>query len=369
MKKILFLIILVGFGLFMFACNQGANNKSPSFYRGADLSFLQMMEKGGAKFYDHGKQENALTIFKNHGQNTVRLRLWYHPKRDLNNLANTIKMAKRIKADHLQFILDFHYSDTWADPGKQFKPKAWDSLSFPVLKDSVVAYTSRVITELKNAQAEPDIVQIGNEVTNGMLWPDGKVDGKYNTPKQWTQFTELLKAGVKGVKKADPTGRIKIMIHIDRGGDPSGARFFFNKMKNYKVHYDMIGLSYYPWWQGPLDSLKATTAELAHQFHKPMMVAETAYPWTEVGMSKTGAENPDSLLSAYPATPKGQFDFLKKVFKIVHHIPGHLGIGMLYWEPDVVPLKGQGHWTINSMFNFKGEVLPSMSVFEPEKKK
>lgn len=366
MKKILPFILIVGFWFALFGCNKkSVKSPQPAFYRGADLSFLQTMEKGGAKFYDNGKQENALTIFKNHGLNIVRLRLWYNPKKGINGLANTIKMARHVKKDKLDFLLDFHYSNFWADPQKQYKPKAWDSLSYPVLKDSVYAYTKRVITELKDHDATPDIVQIGNEVTHGMLWPDGKVNGKYNTPKQWTQFTGLLKAGIKGVQNVDRN--IKIMIHIDRGGDPVGSQYFFNKMIKYHVKYDIIGLSYYPWWHGPLDSLRVTTTDLAHRFHKPIMVAETAYPWTTEGMSKKGKENPSSLLKAYPATPQGQFDFLKAVYTIVHHIPDHLGIGVLYWEPDVVPLKGQGHWTINSMFNFKGEALPSMKIFEPWK--
>ncbi len=369
MKKIIFPIIIVGFLMILFGCNKPFPKKNNlMFYRGADLSFLHMMEKSGAKYYDNGKQENALNIFKNHGLNTVRLRLWYHPRGGLNDLANTLIMAKRIKDDGLQFVLDFHYSDYWADPQKQFKPKAWDSLSYPVLKDSVYAYTKRVITAFKNENATPDIVQIGNEVTNGMLWPDGEVSGKYNTSAQWSKFTDLIKAGIKGVKKDDPSGNIKIMIHIDRGGDPEGSQYFFNKMNKYHVNYDYIGLSYYPWWHGPLDSLVTTTTDLARRFHKPIMVAETAYPWTTEGMSDKGTENPSSLLKAYPATPQGQLDFLKKVFSIVHNIPDHLGIGVLYWEPDPVPINGHGNWTINSMFNFKGEALPSMSVFEPEKK-
>lgn len=368
MKKVTFPLLIGGFLIILFGCNSPSTKKAkPMFYRGADLSFLQMMEKAGAKFYDNGKQENALTIFKDHGLNAVRLRLWYHPKGGLNDLANTLKMAKRVKDNGLHFVLDFHYSDFWADPQKQFKPKAWDSLSYPVLKDSMYVYTKRVITALKDEHATPDVVQIGNEVTHGILWPDGEVNGKYNTPQQWKKFTGLLKAGIKGVEAAVPSGSVKIMIHIDRGGDPEGSQFFFNQMNKYGVKYDIIGLSYYPWWHGPIDSLEVTTTDLAHRFHKPIMVAETAYPWTTEGMQKKSVENPSSLLKGYPATPQGQLDYLKKVFSIVRHIPNHLGVGVLYWEPDVIPVNGHGNWTINSMFNFKGEALPSMSVFEPEK--
>ncbi len=368
MKNISYLLLIGVIWITLSGCNKNASkNAQPTFYRGADLSFLHMMEKAGAKYYDNGKQENALKIFKNHGLNAVRLRLWYHPRGGLNDLANTLIMAKRIKDAGLQFVLDFHYSDIWADPQKQYKPKTWDSLSYPILKDSVFAYTKRVINAFKDENATPDIVQIGNEVTHGMLWPDGEVNGKYNTPQQWDNFTGLLKAGIRGVESAVPSGDTKIMIHIDRGGDPAGSQSFFNQLKKYNVKYDYIGLSYYPWWHGPLDSLKTTTTDLARRFHKPIMVAETAYPWTAKGMSDKGKENPSTLLKAYPATPQGQLGFLKKVFSIVHHIPDHLGIGVLYWEPDPVPINGHGNWTINSMFNFKGEALPSISVFEPEK--
>ena len=363
--------LLVGFLLLGFnACNQLAQKtKQPFFYRGADLSWLQLMEQNGAEFYDKGKQENALTIFKNHGLNAVRLRLWYHPKGGWNDLSNTLKMAKRVKRNGLHFVLDFHYSDYWADPSKQFKPKAWDRLSYPVLKDSVYAYTYRVIKAFESENAIPDVVQIGNEITNGMLWPDGEVGGTYDTPAQWAHFTGLIKAGINGVKDAEPSGKIKIMLHIDRGGDPTGSQYFFNKMKQYHVPYDIIGLSYYPWWHGPLDSLITTTTNLVNIFHKPIMVAETAYPWTSAGMQSSDVENPSTLLKNYPATPQGQLNYLKRIFQIVHQIPDDLGIGVLYWEPDVVPINGNVNWGDNSMFNFKGEALPSMSVFEPEKKK
>jgi len=173
------------------------------------------MEANGAVYYENNKQEDALDIFKNHGVNIVRLRLWYHPKNGYCDLFHTLKMAKRIRQKGIKLLLDIHYSDTWAVPSHQTKPGAWDNLSFSILKDSVYQYTKRVIRELKAQGTMPVIVQIGNEVTDDMLWNTGRVGGSCDNKAQWTQFAGLLKAGIQGAKDAAKLDTISTIIHID----------------------------------------------------------------------------------------------------------------------------------------------------------
>lgn len=349
--------------LFCFKCRLYAQS---IFYRGADLSFVQQLENNGAVFKDNGTRQDVLDIFKNHGLNIVRLRLWYHPQNGYNDLFHTLAMAKRIKARGLQLMLDFHYSDTWADPGHQTKPAAWQYLSYSVLKDSVYQYTHRVIMALKDQNTMPSIVQIGNEVTSGMLWNTGRVGGSFDNATQWSQFAGLLNAGIKGVRDVSDT--VKIMIHIDRGGDYSGAKWFFDNLYVQGVNYDIIGLSYYPWWHGTLTDMSDNLDQLAARYHKPIMIAETAYPWTLAYDDTVGniVGKSSQLLAGYPASVNGQKSFLNKVFDIVHNVPDNLGIGVIYWEPDYISVPGVGSpWENLAMFDFQGNALSSMSAFEP----
>ncbi len=353
----------------IFLCLSNLVYAQSTFYRGSDLSFAQQLENNGAVFKDNGTQQDILDIFKNHGLNIVRLRLWYHPQNGYNDLTHTLTMARRIKAKGLKLLLDFHYSDTWADPGHQTKPAAWQNLSYTVLKDSVYQYTRQVIQALKSQNTLPSIVQIGNEVTSEMLWDTGRVGGSFDNTSQWAQFAGLLNAGIKGVKDVEPKpDTVKIMIHIDRGGDYSGAKWFFDKLNAQGVNYDIIGLSYYPWWHGSLTDLNNNLDQLAARYHKPMLIAETAYPWTlnydDDVANIVGSSN--QLLPGYPATVEGQKSYLNKVFDIVHNVPGNLGIGVVYWEPDYISVAGVGStWENLAMFDFQGNALASMSAFEP----
>jgi len=182
---------------------------------------------------------------------------------------------------------------------------AWKNLTFQVLKDSVYQYTRRVITALKNQNTLPDMVQIGNEITCGMLWDDGRVCGQYDTPQQWTQLAELLNAGIRGVKESLTAGdTVQIMIHIDRGGDNPGSRWFFDHLLAQNVNFDIIGLSYYPWWHGTLSDLEFNTYDLAQRYGKEIVIVETAYPWTLDWYDNTHNIVGDSsqLLGGYPAT-------------------------------------------------------------------
>ncbi|HEV2472342.1 MAG TPA: glycosyl hydrolase 53 family protein, partial [Chthonomonadales bacterium] len=221
------------------------------FVTGGDVSLLTSLEQSGVVYRDGGKVEDCLQIFKNYGCNIMRLRIWVNPSHQgvfVNDLPYTIALGKRIKDAGLKLLLDFHYSDGWADPGKQYKPAAWKDLAFPQLVQAVHDYSKDVIAQMRQGGAMPDMVQVGNEITPGMLWPDGKID-----IGGWTHFADLVKAGIQGVKDgAAPDRSPLIVIHIDRGGDAAGTRRFFDKMNDQGVKYDIIGESFYPYWHGPL---------------------------------------------------------------------------------------------------------------------
>lgn len=229
------------------------------FIKGVDLSFVDEVETEGGTYYEHGQPADVIDILHRSGVNAVRLRLWHTPTGGYCNLERTIQMVKRVKEYDMDFLLDFHYSDYWADPGKQTKPKAWQTLNFVELIEAVYHYTKDVIEAFKKENIMPDMVQIGNEITNGMLWEDGKIYQETDDKKveSWDGIIPLIKAGLDGVKAATTNeDSVKTMIHIDRGGDNPGTRKFFDQMEKYKLEYDVIGLSYYPWWHGHMKYLK-----------------------------------------------------------------------------------------------------------------
>ena len=241
---------------------------------GADLSFLKQAEEQGRVFKDDGAPKPGLQIFKDHGYNWVRLRLFHTPTRLPNNLEYTIAMAKDARKLGFKFLLNFHYSDTWADPGKQFVPKAWEGKSHEELVQAVFDYTRDSVAAFRDAGVLPDMVQVGNEIIAGMLWPDGKL------PDHWDNFADLLKAGINGVDAGRGNrSRPLIMIHIDRGADAKGTKGFFDKINAYKIPFDVIGQSYYPWWHGTLLDLRENLAFMANEYHKDIIVVEAAYNW------------------------------------------------------------------------------------------
>jgi beta-galactosidase len=240
---------------------------------GADISFLPELENRGVKFYDKGEQKDAIQILKDHGFNYIRLRIFndpaadsgYSPKKGFCDLEHTKQMAKRIKTAGMKFLLDFHYSDYWADPGKQFKPSAWKSLNFEELKKAVHDYTKFVIQALKDQGTPPAMVQIGNEINHGMIWPDGHISHLDN-------LAELIKAGIAGVIEIDPS--IIIMLHIALGGQHDESVFFLDNMINRGVEFDVIGESYYPKWHGTLDDLKNNLTDLSKKYKQDLIVVE-----------------------------------------------------------------------------------------------
>jgi arabinogalactan endo-1,4-beta-galactosidase len=321
------------------------------FAIGADLSFLKQAEDRGAKFKDAGVEKQGLQIFREHGYNWIRLRLFHTPStqpRPLpNDLAYTLALAKEAKGRGFKFLLDFHYSDTWADPGKQILPKAWVGKSHAELVAAVRDYTHDSIVALREGGAMPDMVQIGNEITPGMLWPDGKL------PEHWDNFAELVKAGIAGVAAGSADApRPKILIQIEKSGDIGATRYFFDNLIQRGVEFDVIGQSYYPWWHGSLLELRDCLDFTARRYHKPIILVEVAYNWRPAEYS--------GKLAPYPETPAGQREFLEELTRAVLATPEGLGRGIMWWEPAVPP----GGLRRRGMFDDDGNALPVISVFD-----
>jgi arabinogalactan endo-1,4-beta-galactosidase len=319
------------------------------FAFGADLSFLRQAEARGSVFKDGTNAAAGLQIFRDHNYNWIRLRIFVEPVRGglPNNLAYTLACAKDAKKLGYKFLLDFHYADSWADPGKQPTPVLWKNLSHPQRVEALFEYTRDTIAAFRQADALPDMVQIGNEITHGMLWPDGKL------PEHWDNLAEYLRAGIKGVDAGSGDGpRPKIMLHLAADGKPAATEHFFDKITSYKIPYDVIGFSYYPWWHGTPGDLQTNLAFAANRYGKDVFVVETAYYWRTNGETREAAH-------PFPETPEGQRDFLDAITRIVMATPQGRGKGVFWWEPAVRgSLGGRG------FFDDNGDSLPVLTVFD-----
>jgi arabinogalactan endo-1,4-beta-galactosidase len=305
--------------------------RSP-FILGADISWVQQQEDEGVHFMDHGKQADILAILKSRGFNWIRLRIFHEPKVEKGysrqgycDLYHTLQLARRIQAARLRLLLDFHYSDNWADPGHQAKPRAWADLHGAELEKAVHDHTRDVVAALKRQGTPPNVVQIGNEISNGFLWPDGNVwkSGK------WDEFCGLIKAGIAGVKEADPS--VKIMLHLAWGGQNAQSRSFLDKALAQSVEFDIIGQSYYPKWHGTLDDLEANLTDLSGRYKQEIIVVEYSVP------------------------------DIRQINDIVHGLPGGKGLGTFIWEPT--------KWEGPALFDAKGSTKPEIEVYRELAKK
>jgi arabinogalactan endo-1,4-beta-galactosidase len=359
--------------------------KPSTFYLGADISELAQLENEGAIYMDGNKPGDAIAIFIKNGWTCFRLRIWVDPRDGVNNLEYTTRLAKRIKDAGGTFMLDFHYSDWWADPQKQNKPGAWAKLDFDALVNQTESYTANVIKTLKNAGATPDFVQIGNEITGGMLWPDAQVkvphsDVKvysgdvvvitppepYDDVKQWNHLIRVLKAASAGVRSVTtPADNVRIVVHIDCGGDWPVTKWYFDHLSEAQVDYDIIGQSYYPNWHGTIENLRDNFRETINHYHKDVMVVETAYPTRDVNPTPAARKN-----MIWPMTPEGQQQFLADVIKTVREAPEGHGIGVNYWRPEETYVRNPNgrSWgpDANSVFDDKGYPLPAMNVLNSQ---
>ncbi|CAH5578117.1 glycoside hydrolase family 53 protein [Enterobacter cloacae] len=368
------------------------NAMPADFIKGADISTLLEAEQHGAKFYNqNGQQQDAIAILKANGVNYVRLRLWVDPQDasgktyggGSNNLENTIALAKRVKAQGLKLLLDFHYSDFWTDPGKQFKPKAWEKMDYPQLKTAIHDYTRDTIARFKKEGVLPDMVQIGNEINGGMLWPEGKSWGQGGG--EFDRLAGLLNAAISGLKENLTGGeQVKIMLHLAEGTKNDTFRWWFDEIAKRDVPFDIIGLSMYTYWNGPISALKANMDDISKRYNKDVIVVEAAYGYTldNCDNAENSFQAKEEKDGGYPGTVQGQYDFIHDLMQSVIDVPDHRGKGIFYWEPTWIAVPGttwatkagmkyihdewkEGNARENqALFDCQGKVLPSITVFK-----
>ncbi len=317
-----------------------SNGVCKHFMRGADISVQTLQEEGdewtnGVIYKEYGAAKDAVTILKNHDFNWIRIRLFHTPDDPYGasmDLDYVTELAARVKADGFKFLLDFHYSDTWAGPGKQTKPAAWQDLSQSELVTAVHDYTEDVIEHLRDSNAMPDMVQIGNEIICGMLWPNGRVCSGYSN---WSNLANLINAAIDGVddgRGAEPMP--EIMIHIDRGGDWSRTQWFFDNLLAEGVEFDVIGQSFYPnqYGHGDFDDLTNCLNNTAVTYPHDIIIAETAEYYTGEG-----------------ASPENQKAVLEELIQRVQATPNGKGRGVCYWEPT---------WVWNATYGYRALFSP-----------
>ena len=307
--------------------------------KGADISWLPQMEATGYKFYNtSGVEEDCFKILKDHGMNTIRLRTFVNPSNDPASghcsKAETVAMAVRAQKWGMRIMIDFHYSDTWADPSKQVKPKAWEGHDFPTLLNDLYNYTFDVMSALKTAGISPEWVQVGNEIPGGMVYPEG-------SSSNWSQLSQLINKGYDAIKAVSPGS--KVVLHIDQGNDNARFRWWFDNITKYATKYDVIGMSYYPYWlQGSPDytlsinDLGNNLKDMVTRYGKEVMVVE-------VGGEDTKVQN--------------TYDMLMAVQQKVSEVPNSKGLGILYWEPE-----GARSWSHYALSAWGSDGKPSSAL-------
>jgi arabinogalactan endo-1,4-beta-galactosidase len=342
--------------------------------RGADISFTTQEERAGNQVSEGGVTEPIETILDHHGANYVRLRLWVDPPTGDNDETATLQLARRARATGMKIYLDFHYSDTWADPTHQTVPAPWNSTDIDVLSRQLRTYTRDVLEDFARQGTPIDLVQLGNEVSGGILWPLGQL-GQTRPGGGWPGFLALMRAAVSGVREAEAADhhRVAIAIHSDRVNDIAGLNYFFGRLRGGGVPFDVIALSYYPFWHGPLSTLAAAMDDLATTFGKDVIVAETAYPWTleEGDPLFVAAQSALPEAQRFPPTPGGQSAYFRALRAVINQVPARHGLGFLDWEPGWLPgvgvRAGQPDAFANlTMFDFHGHMLPAvLAAFAP----
>ena len=313
-RKLIYLTIFI----LLFSCTREANMpletiafvlNGSTFAKGADIGWLTEMEAAGKKFYDNtGTQKDCITLLKSLGINTIRLRVWVNPANGWNNAADVVAKAIRAKNAGMRIMIDFHYSDTWADPGNQTKPSAWATQGIDSLKTSLAAHTISVLTALKTAGVTPEWVQVGNETNDGMLWPEGKAS------MNMANFAKLVNAGYDAVKSIFPNAIV--IVHVSNGWDNGLFRWMFDGLKNNGAKWDVIGMSLYPSttdWAAKNSQCLSNMNDMVSRYNKPVMIVEVGMSWDQAATCKS---------------------FLTDIITKTKSVAGSKGLGVLYWEPE-----------------------------------
>lgn len=378
------------------------------FVKGMDLSTLLELKKCGAKYFDDGRETDILDIMKKYDVDTIRIRVWNDPWSQTkesygageNDLRTSLAIAKKVTDAGFGVLLNFHYSDFWADPGKQFKPKAWANYGVEELEKAVYDFTLESMRTFLADGVNITMVQVGNELSNGLLWPEGKVPNYDNIAK-------FVNAGIRAVRKADserlsggisgvasamePLEKIPVMIHLDNGGNNELYRTWFDNFMERGEDFELIGLSYYPFWHGTLDMLTDNMNDIAERYGKELIVAEVSMGYTMEDYAsyeklpeheRKGYATRAALVEKieYPMTKQGQYDFMEDFLHRISHIKGGLGKGFFYWEPAWIPVAGSGwatpasleymkdpgpcgnEWANQALFDYDGNALPTLKL-------
>jgi arabinogalactan endo-1,4-beta-galactosidase len=333
---------------------------------GADISSLKKSEDmGGVYKYSDGTEADALQILRDNGLNYARLRVWVDPADGYHGKAELLEMAVRLKSLGIKLLVDFHYSDNWADPGKQNKPAAWKDYDFDQLKKAVYEHTFDVCNSLVTQGTPPDMIQVGNEINAGILWPDGD----YN---HFDNLADLLKEGYKAVK--DCSSSTQVMLHIAEGGNNDLARWWFDNITHRQVPFDVIGISYYPFWHGSLTELQANLNDITSRYAKDVIVVETAYAFTNQNDdSLANIASSDMATPGYPFTPEGQRTMIRDIMSVVRGVNNGHGLGIFYWDATWTAVPGNGWdstdpnsgnaWENQALFDYDDRALPAMGEF------
>ena len=344
MRKISIVVVLFILAIFI---TGGCKKKKPvpdptpdppvvqtGFVKGADIGWITEMEVAGKKFYNAaGIETECFALMKSLGMNTIRLRVWVNPSPSWNNASDVVAKALRAKNLGMRVMIDFHYSDNWADPGKQTKPAAWSSMNFTDMKNALSVHTTDVLNQLKTAGVTPEWVQVGNETNNGMLWPEGRAS------TSMSNYAQLVNAGYDAVKAVFASA--KVIVHVSNGWDNSLFRWNIGGLINNGAKFDVIGMSLYPsyvagGWASANQQCLTNMNDMVTRYNKEVMVVEVGMPWDNAAECKL---------------------FITDLIAKTKSVTGNKGLGVLYWEPQ-----SYGGWKGYTLGAFDNSGKPTVAM-------
>lgn len=368
--------------------------------RGIDASSLIEVERRGARFSAGGQPVDMLAFAASAGANLLRLRLWDQPRNEAgegylgggNDLGTALSLASRADELGMEVMVDFHYSDFWTDPRKQQLPRRWRGLPYEALREEIRRYTGDCLGAFKDRGIEPTRVQVGNEITNGFVWPHGllplydderraRMASEDEIDEAFDRLVPLLAAGVSAVGEVLPEACT--LVHLDQGGHGVMHTQWFDAAIARGLEFDEIGLSFYPFWHGSLDMLRRNLEALSQRYGKGLIVAETSYGHAPRRGGDTAAVFTEELadIAGFPATPEGQLQYLSSLREVMESVPR--GLGFIYWEPAWLAVPGTSwasragmayaddfaepgaSWSNQALFDAQGRALPAWSAFRP----